>query len=121
MYKLLNCLEFLKSEIEKNMERLKKTPGRWEKQQIKNVIQWEFERAISLVKFAEKHGRKIDKESLDWFFGERKERPDIQKLKRYWTEEERMEKEAKNGLRGKINLLLWRAKTKNRLFEIVTR
>lgn len=101
-YRLIDALDYLKFEIERLEKRRKEEKGEYYKQELESVIEWEFERALEMIKFAEEHGEKIDQKTLDWFFGRRPKRPDLEKI------EELMEKaESRNWLQKIWDEIRW--------------
>jgi len=108
MYSLLDALDYLKWQIEKEGKRMKETKDPWRKKWIEDEIEWIFERGLEMIKFA-KPGE-IDQEVIDYFLGRIEKRPDLARLEKLFEEEDKLEEEAKKSLKGKLKLLFYKLK-----------
>lgn len=80
-YRLIDTLDFFKNQIEKLEKRLEEEEkDYWGKKQLESLIRWNFEKAMEMIRFAEEHGEKVNQETLDWFFGRKEIRPDLEKI-----------------------------------------
>ena len=79
MYTLMDAVNYLKWQIEKEEQRLRTVTNPAKHGWLEGTIEWQFERALELVRLA-KPGE-IQQEALDFFLGRIKERPDLVRLR----------------------------------------
>lgn len=81
LYSIYQSLDYLKLQIERGEAELKNLPE-WEREAKKDEIQWLFERALAIIRFAEPN--EVNQDLIDWFLDRREfeERPDIEALKK---------------------------------------
>lgn len=81
-YTIIDALAFLKYEIERLEQKMKNEKSQNAKRYIESVIEWNLERGVKLIEFTRKD--EINAETLDFFFGRTKIRPDMSRMEKLY-------------------------------------
>lgn len=78
-YTIKKALAHLKHKVSKYEKDMNKTQSKYEKRALENIIEWLFERGLSIIAFSKPN--EVDQETIDYFLGRNPRRPDIKELK----------------------------------------
>ena len=93
-YTIHQALDYLKDRIEQEEKTLEKAKQKYDKIHIERIIEWYFERGLNILRYA-KPGE-VSPDTIDWFLGRKKNRPDTEKLKERLKQEEEEEQNKKD-------------------------